>query len=233
MCRRFSLITEIGELQGRFGFDGDGLTHVPRYNVAPIQPVLAVFNGEGRQAAYLRSGRIPSWAKSASIGNRLINARAETVAEHPSFRTALTRRRCLVLADGSYEWRRLGNRRIPMRIVTKSEKPFAFAHLWDTRRDPKGEIVGPSTIITLQWRAFGKHSRRNRSVTVTMEAERKKFERLQNTSEVSITGSADRLGLDSWCLPSMHKDSIQDRSRHQRFGVDYCCVTSLVLQKCL
>ena len=83
MCRRFSLIAEIGELQGRFGFDGDGLTHVLRYNVAPTHPVLAVFNGEGRQAAYSRWGRIPSWAKSASIGNRLINARTETVAEHP------------------------------------------------------------------------------------------------------------------------------------------------------
>ena len=131
------------------------------------------------------------------MGNRLIHARAETVAEHASFWAALTRHWCLVLADGSYEWRWSGNRRIPMRIVMKSEKPFAFAHLWNARRDPKVEIVGPSTIVTLLWRAFGKDSRRNRSITVNMEAERQEFERLQHTSEVPITGSADRQGIDS------------------------------------
>ena len=223
MRGRFSLIAEIGELQGLFGFDGDGLT----------QPVMAVLHGEGRQAAYLRWGRIPSWTKSASVGNHRIDARVETVAEHPSFRTALTRRRCLVLAAGSYEWRRVGNRRIPMRIVMKSEKPFAIASLWDTWRGPKGGIVKSCTIITLQWRAFGEHSIRNWSITVTIEAERKQFEKLQNTSEFSITGRADRLGLDSWCLPSVHKDSIQDRSQHQRFGAYCCYLTSQVFQKCL
>ena len=107
MCGIFSLYAEIGELQGRLGFDGDGLTHVPWYNVAPTQPVLAVLNGEGRQAAYLRWGRIPSWAKSASIGNRLINARAETIAEAPQLSDRIDpavlrgpRRRILCVAAG-------------------------------------------------------------------------------------------------------------------------------------
>ena len=85
MCGRYSLTSEIGELQGRFEFDGAGLPHPPRYNIAPTQPVLAVANGEGREASYMRWGLIPSWAKDASVGNRLINARAETVAERNSF----------------------------------------------------------------------------------------------------------------------------------------------------
>ena len=150
MCGRFSLIADIRELQGRFEFDGDGLDHVPRYNVAPTQPVLAVMNGYERQAAYLRWGLIPSWAKSASVGNRMINARAETVAERTSFRAAFARRRCLVLADGFYEWQRVGTGRKPMRIVMKSGEPFAFAGLWDSWRDPGGEAIQSCTIITTE-----------------------------------------------------------------------------------
>ena len=148
MCGRYSLIADIGELQERFGFDGSELTHAPRYNVAPTQMALTVTNGGRRRGSYMRWGLIPSWAKSASVGNRMINARAETVAEMPSFRTALQRRRCLVLADGFYEWQGKGSSRRPMRITMASGEPFAFAGLWDTWRDPKGEVVRSCAIIT-------------------------------------------------------------------------------------
>ena len=148
MCGRYSLIADIGELQERFGFDGSELTHAPRYNVAPTQMALTMTNGSERRGSYMRGGLIPSWAKSASVGNRMINARAETVAEMPSFRTALQRRRCLVLADGFYEWQGKGSSRRPMRIVMASGEPFAFAGLWDTWRDPKGEAVRSCAIIT-------------------------------------------------------------------------------------
>ena len=89
MCGRYSLAADLEDIQQRFELFGSDLACSPRYNIAPTQPVLAVTNDEGRQSAYLRWGLIPSWAKSASVGNRLINARAETVAERPSFRTAL------------------------------------------------------------------------------------------------------------------------------------------------
>ena len=104
MCGRYSLAADLEDIQRRFELFDSELTYSPRYNIAPTQPVLAVTNDEGGQPAYLRWGLIPSWAKSASVGNRLINARAETVAERPSFRTALSSRRCLVIADGFYEW---------------------------------------------------------------------------------------------------------------------------------
>ena len=148
MCGRYSLIADIGELQERFGFDGPELTHVPRYNIAPTQMALTVTNGNGRRSSYMRWGQIPSWAKSASVGSRMINARAETVAERPSFRTAFQRRRRLVLADGFYEWQRKGSRKMPMRITMASGEPFAFAGLWDAWRDPKGEVVRSCAIIT-------------------------------------------------------------------------------------
>ena len=139
----------MGELQERFGFDGSELTHAPRYNVAPTQMALTVTNGSERRGSYMRWGLIPPWAKSASVGNRMINARAETVAEMLSFRTALQRRRCLVLADGFYEWQGKGSSRRPMRITMASGEPFAFAGLWDAWRDPKGEVVRSCAIITM------------------------------------------------------------------------------------
>ena len=92
------------DIQQRFELFASDLTYSPRYNIAPTQPVLAVTDGGGRRVPFMRWGLIPSWAKSASVGNRLINARAETVAERPSFRSAFVSRRCLVLAAGFYEW---------------------------------------------------------------------------------------------------------------------------------
>ena len=150
MCGRYSLAADLEDIQQRFELFASDLTYSPRYNIAPTQPVLAVTNDEGRQSAYLRWGLIPSWAKSASVGNRLINARAETVTERPSFRTALARQRCLVIADGFYEWQRVGKARKPMRVAMKSGELFAFAGLWDSWRDPEGEIVRSCTIITTE-----------------------------------------------------------------------------------
>ena len=150
MCGRYRLAADLEDIQQRFELFDSELTYSLRYNIAPTQPVLAVTNDEGKQAAYLRWGLIPSWAKSASAGNRLINARAETVAERPSFRTALASRRCLVIADGFYEWQRIGNARRPIRVSMKSGELFAFAGLWDSWRDPDGDIVRSCTIITTQ-----------------------------------------------------------------------------------
>ena len=150
MCGRFTLRTDPEQLALRFGcqFPAD---LAPRYNIAPTQAVAAVrAEAEGRrQFTLLRWGLIPSWAKEASIGNRLINARAESVATKPAFRAAFQRRRCLVLADGFYEWKKTGRAKEPYYIRMPDEKPFAFAGLWDRWRDPQGgEPVESCTIIT-------------------------------------------------------------------------------------
>ncbi len=138
----------IGELQNRFEFDGERLGYAPSYNIAPPQNVLTVVGGEERRGGYMRWGLIPFWAKDKSIGSRMINARAETVAEKPSFRNAFKRRRCLIIADGFYEWQKVGAKKRPMRIVMQSGEPFAFAGLWETWRDPEGEVVPSCAIIT-------------------------------------------------------------------------------------
>ena len=150
MCGRYSLIADLGELARRFEFDGDWDAFDKRYNIAPTQEVLTVVSGERRRGGFMRWGLIPHWAKDPKIGSRMINARAETVAEKPAFRDALRRRRCLVLADGFYEWQRTGGTRRPMRIVMRSGEPFAFAGLWSVWRDPQGNRIPSCAIITTE-----------------------------------------------------------------------------------
>ncbi len=148
MCGRYSLIADLGELARRFEFEGDWLEFESSYNVAPTHNVLTVVGGEARRAGYMRWGLIPHWAKDHRIGSRMINARAETVAEKPSFRDSLRRRRCLVLADGFYEWQRNGKEKRPMRVVMRSGEPFAFAGIWSVWKDPEGNRIPSCAIIT-------------------------------------------------------------------------------------
>ena len=148
MCGRYTLISNISELQARFGFVMDAPTPQPRYNVAPTQPVLAVVNDGERRGELMRWGLVPSWAKDIKIGARMINAVSETAAAKPAFRSAFRRRRCLVLADGFFEWRREGKQRLPMYFTRKSGEPMAFAGLWETWHSLGGELVRSCSILT-------------------------------------------------------------------------------------
>ncbi|HJN13407.1 MAG TPA: SOS response-associated peptidase [Pirellulaceae bacterium] len=159
MCGRFTLRSNLNLILQRFALnDVPNLT--PRYNIAPTQAVPAIRATEsGRELAMLRWGLIPSWSKDAKMGNRLLNARSETAAEKPSFRSAFRRRRCLVVADGFYEWQKTGAARggttkQPYYIRMRDERPFAFAGLWETWRGPKGaELPTPiqsCTILTTE-----------------------------------------------------------------------------------
>ena len=149
MCGRFTLTADLTLLAERFHFDPTGLSFTPSYNIAPGQQILTVLNdGTQNRAGYLRWGLVPSWAKDPSSGHRMINARVETVAEKPSFRQALQRRRCLVLADGFFEWRQRDATKTPMYIALHGRLPFAFAGLWDTWRDATGTPLSTCTILT-------------------------------------------------------------------------------------
>jgi putative SOS response-associated peptidase YedK len=148
MCGRYTLTTPNEALEAEFelGALPEGLR--PRYNIAPTQEVAVVPNRPERRLELFRWGLVPSWAKDPAIGNRMINARAETLPEKPSFRTALLRRRCLIPADGFYEWKKEGGRKTPMYIRLKSRRPFAFAGLWEVWTPPGGEPLHTCTIIT-------------------------------------------------------------------------------------
>ena len=148
MCGRYTLKTPPAELAELFGL-GDPPALAPRYNIAPTQPVPAVRSsaGDGREWALLRWGLVPGWADDPSVGNRMINARAETVAAKAAFRNALKNRRCLVAADGFYEWKREGRQKQPFHIRLRGGGPFAFAGLWE-RWTKGGEPLESCTFLT-------------------------------------------------------------------------------------
>jgi len=151
MCGRFTLTATPEQLQQAIpGLNLPSAGMSPRYNIAPSQPVAVVPNDGQRKLDYYVWGLIPSWAKDPSIGSQMINARGETLAEKPSFRTAFRRRRCLILADGFFEWKQTpgSKTKIPMYIRLKSGQPFAFAGLWENWNSPDGSNILSCTIIT-------------------------------------------------------------------------------------
>lgn len=151
MCGRYTLAAEVEQLQARFQFDAPVPDYAPSYNIAPSQDVLAVIRDEeANRAGLLRWGLVPSWAKDPKVGYRMINARAESAAEKPSFRRALRQRRCLVVADGYYEWQRRDKQKIPMYVRLRSREPFAFAGLWERWHGPDDTTLVTCTILTTE-----------------------------------------------------------------------------------
>jgi putative SOS response-associated peptidase YedK len=156
MCGRFAFYSPKEAISHVFEIDAM-LDYRPRFNIAPSQPILALRSGfEGQsdrpadqsiEPVMLRWGLVPSWAKSASIGHRMINARRETVDLKPSFRAAFRRRRCVILADGFYEWRKTANGKIPTYITAECAEPFAMAGLWE-HWENDGSTLLTCTIIT-------------------------------------------------------------------------------------
>ncbi len=148
MCGRFVLFASPDMLQAEFDLAAPPTGLTPRYNIAPTQPVAVIANKGERSIEMFTWGLIPSWAKERSIGSRMINARAETLAEKPAFRAAFRKRRCLIVADGFYEWKKEGTGKTPMFIRLASQRPFAFAGLWEYWQPPGAEPVLSCTIIT-------------------------------------------------------------------------------------
>jgi len=148
MCGRYTQTLAGPILLSRFRFGETALDLNPRYNIAPGQEAPVVVYEAAKTPAMMRWGLVPSWAKDPAIGNKMINARAETITEKPSFKRLIERRRCLVLADGFYEWRKEERRKVPVRFVLKDREPFAFAGLWDRWRNPDGAEMRTFTIIT-------------------------------------------------------------------------------------
>lgn len=152
MCGRFTLRAPPSVIAEQFRlFDVEPLE--PRYNIAPTQMVAAVRQLEGerhRQLAWLRWGLVPSWATDIAIGNRMINARSETVAEKPAYRAALRKRRCLVVADGFYEWEKSSKRKTPHFFRMRDDRPFGFAGLWEIWEGAENSVIESCTLLTTE-----------------------------------------------------------------------------------
>ncbi|WP_156291719.1 SOS response-associated peptidase [Oceanobacillus salinisoli] len=132
MCGRYTLLADELEILEEFDLNQSIESYHPSYNIAPGQPVLAIIHdGKEKRAGYLRWGLVPSWAKDEKIGYKMINARSETAHEKPSFKRLMAQKRCLIIADSFYEWKKTESEKQPKRIQLKDRKLFAFAGLWD------------------------------------------------------------------------------------------------------
>ncbi len=157
MCGRYTLAVQLDLIADRFLLKRVDAKETFRFNIAPTQLAPVIHQTDtGRTLTMMRWGLIPFWAKDESIGNKLINARAETLAEKPSFKRSLERKRCIVPADGFYEWKKSkdGKTKTPMRIVVGQGDLFGFAGLWDRWKSPNGESVESYTIITTEPNKF-------------------------------------------------------------------------------
>ena len=171
MCGRFSLTANEAELNLRFELAGGNAPYVPRYNGAPTQMMAVITNENPKKLSYFRWGLIPPWAKDISIGNKMINARAETITEKPSFRIPLFSKRCLVPADGFYEWQQ-DTVKQPFRIFIKDNPIFSMAGLWERWKSPEGNIIESFNIITTEANSFMKPIHNRMPVILKQEDEK-------------------------------------------------------------
>jgi putative SOS response-associated peptidase YedK len=175
MCGRYTLAVQLDLIADRFASAAEFTKLAPRFNIAPGQLAPVVVNTDNqRQLRMMKWGLVPSWAKEESIGYKMINARAETLGEKPSFKQALEQRRCIVPADGFYEWRKEpdGKSKTPMRIELKDRSLFGFAGLWERWRKPDGDELLTYTIVTTTPNALLETVHNRMPVILTKEAER-------------------------------------------------------------
>ncbi len=222
MCGRFAFYSPAEAAAALFGASAS-IDIPPRYNIAPTQNIAAVRNDEHgeRELVLLRWGLIPFWAKDPSIGNRMINARAETVAEKPSYRNAYKHRRCLVLADGFYEWRKEGGGKTPYFISLADDGPFALAGLWESWTDKEtGESVQSTTIVTTEANEF--MSPLHHRMPVVLEA---------NAAGEWLAGSTELLDDVSAVTPALQAWPVDRRVNNARNeGEDLVAVAGDVLR---
>ena len=150
MCGRFSLSQDFKKILRQFGIDEEPFSvWKPRYNIAPSDQIPVIFQDEEKiKAGFFKWGLIPHWAKDQKIGYKMINARAETLVEKPSFKSCFKNKRCLIPADGFYEWKVEAHKKQPYYIHMKDNSPFFFAGLWSLWLDSKGNDIHSCTIIT-------------------------------------------------------------------------------------
>lgn len=149
MCGRFSLTTDEAILNERFRLAGSIEPYAARYNCAPTQNLAVITAEQPRRLSFFRWGLIPFWAKDEKIGNKMINARAESIEEKPSYKNAFRQRRCLVPADGFYEWKNENGKK-PYRITMKNQMPFAMAGIWESWKSKDGKSIYSFSIITTE-----------------------------------------------------------------------------------
>lgn len=169
MCGRYSLTLTSKQLEDIFKREFDNSNYNPIYNVPPSQYMPVIANNKKDNIQMFRWGLIPYWAKDISISNKLINARAETISEKPSFKNSFKSKRCVIPSDGYFEWRKEGKLKQPYRIIRKDRNLILFAGIWDSWKDNNGNIVNSFSIITREANKTLHHIHERMPVTIDLE----------------------------------------------------------------
>jgi putative SOS response-associated peptidase YedK len=148
MCGRFQLSVKGKQISERFNVDVFDEKYSPMYNCAPSQNLPLITNNEPEKLNFFKWGLVPFWSKDPKIGFKLINARSESIEEKPAFKTAFAKRRCLIPANGFYEWKREGKNKLPYRIFLKNDEIFAMAGIWETWKDSEDKTINSFSILT-------------------------------------------------------------------------------------
>jgi len=206
MCGRFSLTANEAELNLRFELAGGEATYIPRYNGAPTQLMAVITNENPDKLAVSRWGLIPPWAKDSSIGNKMINARAETITEKASFRVPLYSKRCLVPADGFYEWQQDAGKQ-PFRIFVKDNPIFAMAGLWETWKSADNTLINSFTIITTEANSFMKPIHNRMPVILKPENEKIWLSHINQEQILSLLKPYDSNEMDCYAVSKLVNSS--------------------------
>ncbi|NLJ81109.1 MAG: SOS response-associated peptidase [Firmicutes bacterium] len=173
MCGRFTLFTPLSQILPRFGIEDVPFDYVPSYNIAPTQTVFTIIPTDGgAKGALMRWGLIPAWRRDMKSAPTIINARAETLGEKVSFKGLVNHRRCLIIADGFYEWKQVQSAKVPIYITISARGPFAFAGLWDLWRGRKNQLVSSCTIITGKATSYFSSLHQRMPIILTEEEEK-------------------------------------------------------------
>lgn len=185
MCGRFSFSYSQRIIEELFDIEMDPEEYKPRYNCAPSQNLAVISNENPKKLSFYKWGLIPFWAKDISIGNKMINAKAETILEKPSFKQSFKSRRCLVLADSFYEWKQ-DKDKMPYRILLKNEEPFAMAGIWDKWKDAEGKELHSFSIITTEANELMKELHHRMPVILSRSDQKKWLESSDSDFLVSL-----------------------------------------------
>lgn len=183
MCGRYQLSIREKDISIRFHVEVYEKLYRPSYNCAPSQNLAVISNSDPEILSFYRWGLIPFWAKDPKTGFRMINAKAETITEKASFKTPFKKRRCLVLSNGFFEWKKKGKEKNPYRIFLKHEKAFALAGIWDSWKDPEGKEIKSFSIITTSPNTLMKNIH-DRMPVILKQKDEKKWLEEENPDEL-------------------------------------------------
>ncbi len=214
MCGRYSFAPDLATVNEHYDIVANPAEVKANYNAAPTQLLPVITNEEPRQLSRFRWGLVPFWANDAAIGNKLINARAESVDTKPSFRNAFKNRRCLVPADAFYEWKHAagGKMKIPYRISIKGQPLFSMAGIWEQWEDPKGELLNSFSIITTRANELVAELHNRMPVILTRETEQLWLTNLKKDDLLSLLQPFDANEMETYPV-SMQLNSPRNNSK--------------------